>query len=128
MVVEARPAAGLEFEGDEARLEQALSNLIANAVDHAASTVLVSAGRSGGEVTFAVSDDGDGFPPAFFAHAFERFTQADASRRATGAGLGLAIVQAVAVAHGGRAVAENRSSGGARVRVVLPDHHDRQDS
>ncbi len=124
VIVRAQDAADLTLIGDEDRLQQALSNLIANAVDHASSTVVVSAARADGQVTLAVSDDGDGFPPAFLAHAFERFTQADASRRSTGAGLGLAIVQAVAAAHGGIAVAENRSSGGARVRVLIPDNQE----
>ncbi len=124
VTVGARGAPGLTVTGDEDRLQQALSNLIANAIDHASSTVVVSGSRTDGQVTLSVSDDGDGFPPAFLEHAFERFTQADASRRSSGAGLGLAIVQAVAAAHGGIAIAENRSSGGARVRVLIPDHQE----
>ncbi len=124
VTVRARNAAGVTVTGDEDRLEQALSNLIANAVDHATSTVVLSVIRAHGQTTLEVCDDGAGFPPAFLEHAFERFTQADASRRGAGAGLGLAIVQAVAVAHGGVAIVENRSSGGARVRVLIPDHQE----
>jgi two-component system OmpR family sensor kinase len=67
-----------------------------------------------------VTDSGDGFPPAFVEHAFERFTRADRGRTEHGAGLGLAIVAVVAEAHGGEAHAVNRPSGGADVWLSLP--------
>ena len=60
-------------------------------------------------------DHGPGFPPGFLEHAFERFSRADSGRSSGGAGLGLAIVQAVAVAHGGAATARNVRGNGAEV-------------
>ena len=61
-----------------------------------------------------VSDEGHGFPPDFLPHAFERFSRADAARTDGGAGLGLAIVDAVARAHGGQRL------GGRRDRDARP--------
>ena len=67
-----------------------------------------------------MTDEGNGFPADFLAHAFERFSQADKSRRAGGAGLGLAISEAIARAHGGWAQAQNRAAGGADTWLSLP--------
>ena len=62
----------------------------------------------------------EGFPPGFLADAFERFSRPDAARTVGGAGLGLAIVEAIARAHGGTAQAANGAGGGANVWIVLP--------
>jgi len=69
-----------------------------------------------------VRDRGPGFPPSFPPHALERFARPDLGRArdAGGAGLGLSIVQAIADAHGGRAVAGNRDGGGAVARPEIP--------
>jgi two-component system OmpR family sensor kinase len=67
-----------------------------------------------------MSDEEPGFPVAFLPHAFERFSRAEESRSRGGAGLGLAIVEAVAREHGGKATVENRPQGGASVRLSLP--------
>jgi signal transduction histidine kinase len=69
-----------------------------------------------------VRDDGSGFDERFLASAFDRFTRGDAARARGGAGLGLAIVQAIAEAHGGQAHARNRpdGEGGADVWLDLP--------
>ena len=73
-------------------------------------------GRAGeGEVVFRVQDEGPGFPPGFADRAFERFSRADEARTGGGAGLGLAIVAAVARAHGGRV-----SVAGAEVTLAIP--------
>ena len=66
----------------------------------------------------AVSDEGAGFAPAVAEQAFERFTRGDEARTRGGAGLGLAIVRAIAEAHGGRA--EIVAGDGATVRLWLP--------
>lgn len=87
--------------------------------------VVASVRRVGDDVVISVADDGPGFPPEFLAEAFERFSQADASRRSSGAGLGLAIVQAIARAHGGSATVENRASGGARVSITIPANQEK---
>jgi signal transduction histidine kinase len=108
------------FDGDRLRLEQALANLVDNALRHGAGTIRLAASDTNGRVELRVSDEGTGFPPAFLAHAFERFARVDESRGDAAAGLGLAIVDAVARAHGGRAEAANGEHGGAVVSLVIP--------
>jgi signal transduction histidine kinase len=86
---------------DRPRLEQALGNLIENALRHGSGDIHVLARSVHGSVEFAVRDAGPGMPASFAGRAFERFTRADAARSGPGAGLGLAIVDSVARAHGG---------------------------
>jgi two-component system, OmpR family, sensor kinase len=69
-------------------------------------------------VVLHVTDQGQGFPPQFRERAFERFSRADGSR--AGAGLGLAILAAIAHAQGGAATASNRPDGGADVALTVP--------
>jgi signal transduction histidine kinase len=104
-----------EVEADRIRLEAALGNLVENAFRHGAPPVRLEATREGDDAVFRVTDSGPGFSPDFLEHAFERFARADAARTERGAGLGLAIVAAVARAHGG-SVSASRST----VTVVLP--------
>jgi signal transduction histidine kinase len=118
-----RPAAGsgpLRITADRDRLERALSNLVDNALRYGAPPVTLAAHERDGYVELHVTDAGPGFPPAFIAHAFERFRQADGSHGNEGAGLGLAITRAIAEAHGGSATAANRPEGGADVWISLP--------
>ena len=77
---------------------------------------------AGGALVIEVADSGPGFPTEFLPQAFERFRRPDNVRASSegGAGLGLAIVQAIAAAHGGAAVARNRPVGGAAVSIELP--------
>ena len=84
---------------------------------------MLAARASGADLDIEVRDDGPGFPAEFLPHAFERFRRPDSgrSRDDGGAGLGLAIVQAVAAAHGGVAAARNKPGGGAVVTLHLPD-------
>jgi signal transduction histidine kinase len=105
---------------DRLRLEQALGNLLDNALRHGAGRVVLSARGRNGSVEFHVFDDGPGFPPAFIDRAFDRFSRADEARTDVGSGLGLAIVDTVARAHGGVAHAVNRTPRGADVWIVLP--------
>jgi heavy metal sensor kinase len=109
-----------QFSADRLRLEQAVGNLVDNALRHGGRDVVLRAARRNGSVELHVFDDGAGFPPAFLDHAFERFTRADEARGGDGTGLGLAIVETVARAHGGSAHAENREGGGADVWISLP--------
>ena len=116
-----RAPRGLVVRADPLRLEQALGNLLDNALRHGGGPVLVQATRHGRGVELQVSDGGAGFPPAFLDAAFERFTRVDETRTAGGAGLGLSIVRSIARAHGGEAYAANGPAGGALVRLSLPD-------
>ena len=107
------------LDADPARLEQALGNLVENALAHGGGAVELSARSVNGHVELHVTDEGKGFPPEFTARAFDRFSRADESRGRGGSGLGLAIVQAIALAHGGTAGAVNRERGGADVWLSL---------
>jgi signal transduction histidine kinase len=107
--------AGLVLDADRARLERALGNLVDNALRYGRGAVRLQADAGEGEVVFRVRDEGPGFPPEFAARAFERFSRADEARTGGGAGLGLAIVAAVARAHGGRV-----SAAGAEVTLAIP--------
>jgi two-component system, OmpR family, sensor kinase len=102
----------LQAPVDAERIRQALGNLVDNALAHGAGDVHLSARRLNGVVELHVEDAGAGFPDAFIAHAFERFTRGDAARgRGGGTGLGLAIVDAIARGHGGSAHARNTATG-----------------
>ena len=114
-VIETAAPAGLVVDADRARLEQALGNLVDNAVRHGRGTVRTEAAQEPGSVVFRVRDEGPGLPPEFLPRAFERFSRADEARSGEGAGLGLAIVAAVARAHGGHV-----SAAGSEITLSLP--------
>jgi len=109
-----------EVRGDRLRLEQALGNLVDNALRHGQGSVELSAAHVDGLVELHVTDEGGGFPSEFLEQAFERFTRSDHSRTGSGAGLGLSIVQVIAEAHGGSAHAGSTERGGADVWLALP--------
>ena len=117
-------AAGLVAVVDAGRIRQAVDNLVDNALRFAprGSEVLISGEIAGPSLVIEIHDSGPGFPPEFLPYAFERFRRPDhdRGRSAGGAGLGLAIVRAIALAHEGRAVAGNRPEGGAVVRLEIP--------
>jgi two-component system OmpR family sensor kinase len=107
-----------EVAGDAARLHQVITNLLTNARKHtpAGTTVTVAVRPDG----FSVRDDGPGFPPELRDHAFERFARGDASRnREGGAGLGLALVEAIVTAHGGTVTLDSEP-GATTIAVTLP--------
>ena len=112
--------------GDPLRLEQALQNLVANALRHTpdASRVTLTAARQGDIVRIVVEDSGPGIPPEHLARVFDRFYKVDVSRAGTGqpsgSGLGLSIVQAIARRHGGAVSAGASTLGGARFELSLP--------
>jgi heavy metal sensor kinase len=112
--------AHVQVEADATRLEQALANLVANALTYGSGAVELSVERRNGVLEFHVTDEGEGFAPAFIPRAFDRFTRADDSRSAGGAGLGLAIVELIAEAHGGSAGIANRAGNGADVWFSIP--------
>ncbi|MEA2217884.1 MAG: hypothetical protein QOJ35_510 [Solirubrobacteraceae bacterium] len=112
--------AGLVLAADRLRLEQALGNLVDNALRHGEGTVRLEALASDSRVEINVRDQGPGFPADFLARAFHRFSRADPSHTGAGTGLGLAIVEAIARAHQGTANAANGPHGGADVSITLP--------
>ncbi|MBZ0238575.1 MAG: histidine kinase, partial [Deltaproteobacteria bacterium] len=83
---------------DPVLFEQALVNLLENAVRHGAPPITIRASRTGGRVTIEVCDRGPGIAAGDEDHVFEKFYRAS---RAPGAGLGLAVVRAIVKAHGG---------------------------
>jgi heavy metal sensor kinase len=113
-------ADGVTVHADRMRLEQALGNLVDNALRHGGGAVRLTVTATNGIVELHVRDEGGGFPPDFLGQAFERFARADPARTYGGAGLGLSIVRAIAEAHGGSAHAANRDQGGADVWVAVP--------
>jgi signal transduction histidine kinase len=114
------------FTGDPDRLAQALRNLLTNAIKHTAAgdghVSLAVHAEAGGRLRFVVEDDGPGIPAEHRERVFDRFHRTDPARdRASGgAGLGLAIVRAIAQAHGGTVEAGAAPGGGARLVMVLP--------
>ena len=117
--VRAEPRAPIPIEGDRARLDRALSNLVDNALRHGEGDVTVDAVGHDSVVELHVRDRGPGFAADFIDRAFERFARADGARSRGGAGLGLAIVAAVAESHGGGAHAANLEGGGADVWLEI---------
>ncbi|WP_035855428.1 sensor histidine kinase [Cryptosporangium arvum] len=124
------PGAALVL-GDEARLRQVVSNLVGNVHAHtpADAPVRIGVGRLGDEAVLDLADTGPGVADDDAERVFDRFHRADDSRtRAApgrrgspaGAGLGLAIVQSLVVAHGGRVEVRPTPGGGATFRIALP--------
>jgi signal transduction histidine kinase len=118
--IEVEAPESLVVAADAVRLEQALGNLVENALRHGRGSIRLAASEGGGGIELHVLDEGPGFPPAFLERAFERFARADEARTKGGAGLGLAIARVIAEAHGGSAHASGRAGGGADVWLALP--------
>jgi signal transduction histidine kinase len=110
--------------GDAQRIEQVLLNLLSNAVRYtpAGGRITLRAQVRPHEVQIDVSDTGTGIPPEDLPHIFERFYRGDRSRARTsgGAGLGLAIAQALVAAHGGKIWVESQPGQGATFSFTLP--------
>ena len=107
---------GTTLLADPLRMRQALGNLVDNALRHGAGTVVLEAHAVEGGTAIEVADEGLGFSAGIAGRAFERFARGDEARTRGGAGLGLAIVRAIAEAHGGSA----EIVAGSRVRIRLP--------
>lgn len=116
------PTALPELEVQPDALGRAIENLIANANRHAAHTE-VTLGRDGDMIVIAVEDDGPGIPEEQRAEALRPFTRLGTARdpNSGGVGLGLAIAESVARAHGGRLVLDQSARmGGLRAELRLP--------
>jgi two-component system, OmpR family, sensor kinase len=105
---------------DPGRVQQAVANLIDNTLRYGAGMITLSARPAGDRVEIHVADEGAGFSDWLLPRAFDRFSRADPARQRGGVGLGLAVVQMIAQAHGGRAGARNLPAGGADVWLSLP--------
>jgi signal transduction histidine kinase len=115
-------AGALALHCDRTRVLQALANLVDNAVKYTppGGEVLLAAPPAGAEVLLKVSDTGIGIPPQDLPHVWERLFRGDRSRSERGLGLGLSLVRAIVLAHGG-SVAVNSSPGqGSVFTVRLP--------
>jgi two-component system OmpR family sensor kinase len=108
---------------DPDRIEQAIENLVGNALRHtpAGGTVTLRATQAGGAATLSVSDTGPGIAPEHLPHVFERFYKVDTARAAesAGSGLGLSITKAIVKGHGGT-IRVASQPGRTTFEVVLP--------
>jgi signal transduction histidine kinase len=113
---------GVAVYGDSDQIDRAVTNLIDNAIEHGAPPISMRVRPDNDPlmVTVQVRDHGPGFDPEFLPHAFERFSQADPARTGHGAGLGLAITEAIAARNRGRLHAANHPLGGAALTLMLP--------
>ena len=113
-----------EVLGDEPRIRQVLSNLIANALQHTpeSADVTVRVGTDGDDAVLEVADKGPGMSQQDASRVFERFYRTDSSRaRASGGtGLGLSIVESLVRAHGGVVSVTTAPGEGCCFRVTLP--------
>jgi two-component system OmpR family sensor kinase len=115
-VLDVEDAGDLTVPADPVRIEQALGNLVANALRHGAGATRLRAVRTPGRVELHVHDEGSGVPPEVLDRAFERFVSGGTAARA---GLGLSIVAAIARAHGGAAGIANAPAGGVDAWLSL---------
>jgi len=117
------PAAGpVEVVGSPVLLERALGNLISNAIKYSpeGGSVELAVHADAGRAECTVRDHGPGVPEAELESLFRPFFRGSNAVRADGHGLGLAIAQRVAMAHGGEILARNGDGGGLEVRLRLP--------
>lgn len=120
---------GLEGEADSlpvmghaGLLRELIANLLDNAIQYSpeGSEITLQLSRHAGMVTVAVRDNGPGIPPAELAHVFERFYRGSAEGRGKGCGLGLAIVQEIALRHRSQIQLESLPEGGLQASFTLP--------
>lgn len=111
----------VHVRGDPSALRGTVSNLLGNVARHGASggTVEIAVTAREDSAVLTVSDRGPGIAPELTERVFERFVRGP-DRTERGAGLGLALVREVVVAHGGQAVAANREDGGAVLTITMP--------
>lgn len=122
------PSARLEHDGSPTEVEvdvtlvsRAIAILLDNARNHGGAQVVVRVGRVNERVSVVVEDDGPGFDPSDLPKVFLPFVRGrgEGPDERGGVGLGLSLVRRIAEVHGGRAFAENRDGGGARVGLEL---------
>jgi len=116
-VAEKLPFAKLDFT----LMQQALSNLLLNAVVHTppGTEILIQARQEQGALVLSVADNGPGLPPDLLPRIFDKFVRGSEAA-AGGSGLGLAIVKGFVEANGGQIIAANRPGGGAMFTIRVP--------
>ena len=119
------PVGSVVVDGDESKLRQVVTNLVANALRHtpAGSPIELVVGTQDGSGLLEVRDHGPGIAPEHARQVFERFFRSDVSRQRTrggGSGLGLAIVAAIVAGHAGQVGVTRTPGGGATFLVRLP--------
>ncbi|MEB2363784.1 MAG: sensor histidine kinase KdpD [Bryobacterales bacterium] len=113
---------GLMVSADDVLLEQVIWNVLENAAKYTpeGTPIELAAHAQNGGVTIEISDSGPGFTPGEEQRIWDKFYRGR-TEGTRGAGLGLTICRAIVIAHGGRIEAENRSQGGALIRIWLPN-------
>jgi len=114
--------AGCQVDGNLQMLQRMLANLLDNAIKYSGpnSNVDVSVSKSDGNVLLLVSDEGTGISQADLKKIFDRFYRCDESRSKTGCGLGLSLVRAVVIAHGGHIDVSSTPGKGSEFLLTLP--------
>lgn len=114
-------ADSITLNGDRDQLFQMLVNLLDNAIKYApaGSTIAIHLQQQGDKALLAISDNGPGIPAADRERVFDRFVRLESHRGSAGNGLGLALVRAIAIHHGGRVHLEDAQPG-LRVVITLP--------
>lgn len=108
--------------GDEARLRQAIANLVDNAIKYSerGDQIRLNCTRTSDEIRVEVVDEGIGITVDALPRIFDRLYRVDPSRGERGMGLGLSLVRAIAQAHGGRVEVESELGRGSRFTLVFP--------
>jgi signal transduction histidine kinase len=122
ITLQSHVAGDIQVVGDRTRLRQVFANLIENAVKYTerGGRVDIDARATRDEVSLTIRDTGIGIDPADVPHVWDRLYRGDASRTTRGLGLGLSLVKAVVVAHGGRVDVASVPGQGSTFTVVLP--------
>jgi len=120
-IVAAAAGPDLEAAGDPVLFEQALGNIVENAVRYSppGSTVSIACEREGGEAVVRVMDEGPGVPAHDLVRIFDKFYRSPAVNSTTGTGLGLSIARGFMEAMGGGVTAENRAMPARGLLVTL---------
>ncbi len=118
------PTEPLPWHGSAALLEEAVVNLLDNAIKYSppGSTVRIEGSAGAAELVLRVIDQGAGIAPEHLPRLFERFYRVDKARSRSlgGTGLGLAIVKHIVAAHGGQVTVESAPGEGSTFQIILP--------